>query len=223
MQAASHQPCYTAPKTIVYLDRNNTPDIWGDIKKTVDETSREAVALGGKRHRTVVLLPKQERFDKTLYRRKNPICPHLIFECCNRIFKRREHGCLSGENKPKAVEVVLKFAKLHDDFDFDDEEQVSSYFDDVLCLDFMKYAERRQPLLPETISGLIDAYNATPENFGVPSDQVIQSVIDLVDRQMERDSIIEGDIAGKQIINNDNATTVNNLESTSPRWACLTT
>ena len=67
----------------------------------------------------------------------------MIFECCNRIFKRREHGCLSGSNKPKAVEVVLKFAKLHDDFDFDDQHQMQSYFDDILCLDFMKYSERR--------------------------------------------------------------------------------
>ena len=25
-------------KTIVYLDRNNTPDIWGDIKRTVDQS-----------------------------------------------------------------------------------------------------------------------------------------------------------------------------------------
>jgi len=104
------------------LDRNNTPDIWGDIKRTVDSSS---VTSDGPNHlkdfRTVVLLPKQEHWDKTLYRRKNPICPHLIFECCNRIFKRKEHGCLSGENKPKAVEVVLKFAKLHDDFDFHDE------------------------------------------------------------------------------------------------------
>ena len=115
----------------------------------------------------------------------------MIFECCNRIFKRREHGCLSGNNKPKAVEVVLKFAKLHDDFDFEDQEQVHSYFDDMLCLDFMKYAERKQPLLPETIQGLIDGYNATPENFGVPTDEVIQMVIDLVDNQMKRDSLIE--------------------------------
>ena len=115
------ESCYTAPKTIVYLDRNNTPDIWGDIKRTVVESSKATSTTGlPKDYRTVVLLPKQEQFDKSLYRTKNPICPHLIFECCNRIFKRREHGCLSGNNKPKAVEVVLKFAKLHDDFDFQD-------------------------------------------------------------------------------------------------------
>ena len=142
----------------------------------------------------MVLLPKQESFNKSLYQRKNPICPHLIYECCSRIFKRREHGCLSGNDKPKAVEVVLKFAKLHDNFDFDDQHQVSSYFDDVLCLDFMKYSYRKQPLLPETISGMIDAYNSTPENFGVPSDEIIHMVIELVDKQMERDSVIEDGI-----------------------------
>ena len=86
---------------------------------------------------------------------------------------------------------MLKFAKLHDDFDFHNDEQMQSYFDDILFLDFMKYACRRQPLLPETITGLIEAYNATPENFGVPSDEIINRVIDLVDRQMELDSQIE--------------------------------
>ena len=98
-------------------------------------------------YRTVVLLPKQEPFTKNLYHSKNPICPHLIFECCKRIFLRRAHGCLSGDNKPKAVEVVLKFAKLHDGYDFNDYNQLHSYFDDVLVLDFMKYHTRPEPLL----------------------------------------------------------------------------
>ena len=55
----------------------------------------------------------------------------------------------------------------------------------------MKYSSRREPLRPETISGLIDAYNATPENFGVPADHIIHRVIDLVDQQMEIDARIE--------------------------------
>ena len=42
-------------------------------------------------------------------------------------------------------------------------------------------------MLNETLQGLIAGYNATPENFGVPSDDVIQNVIELVDRQMEID------------------------------------
>ena len=107
----------------------------------------------------MVLLSKQEKWNKSLYHKKNPICPHLIFECCKRIFARKEHGCLSGANKPKAVEVVLKFAKLHDGVDFDDLDQIHSYFDDVLTLDFMKYDSRPEPLLPQTIEGMISAYN----------------------------------------------------------------
>jgi len=51
----------------------------------------------------------------------------------------------------------------------------------------MKYSSRPQPLLPETIQGMVNAYNATPEDFGVPLDEVINSVIELVDRQMEID------------------------------------
>ena len=122
-----------------------------------------------------------------MYNTLNPICPHLIYECCKRIFGRKEHGCLSGANKPKAVEVVLKFAKLHDGFDFHNEEQIRSYFDDILFLDFMKYASRPKPLLDQTLEGMIRAYNGTPENFGVPSDEIINEVIKLVDRQMEID------------------------------------
>jgi len=38
---------------------------------------------------------------------------------------------------------------------------------------------------------MIEGYNATPENFGVPSDEVIRRVISLVDRQIEIDSLIE--------------------------------
>lgn len=52
----------------------------------------------------------------------------------------------------------------------------------------MKYSSRKQPLLPKTIQGLIEAYNGTPENFGLPSDEIINNVIELVDRQMEIDA-----------------------------------
>ena len=43
-------------KTLIYLDRNNTPDIWADIKRTVDESSEKFSSI--KDHQTVVLLPK---------------------------------------------------------------------------------------------------------------------------------------------------------------------
>lgn len=58
----------------------------------------------------------------------------------------------------------------------------------MLVLDFMKYSARPQPMLDETLQGLIAAYNATPENFGVPTDATIQNVIELVDRQIEIDA-----------------------------------
>ena len=43
---------------------------------------------------------------------------------------------------------------------------------------------------------MINAYNATPENFGVPSDEVINEVIRLVDQQMEIDSRVERPLHG---------------------------
>jgi len=144
-----------------------------------------------KDYQTIVLLPKQYSWPKDQYITKNPICPHLIFECCKRIFNRKEHGCLNGSCKEKAVEVVLKFAKLHDGFDFDDVNQIKSYFDVVSKLDFMRYDLRRAPLLPQTIKGMIQAYNETPENFGVPSDATINEVIRLVVEQISNDDCNE--------------------------------
>lgn len=44
-------------------------------------------------------------------------------------------------------------------------KQIHSYFDNVLILDFLKYAQRPEPLLDETLEGMIKAYNETPENF----------------------------------------------------------
>lgn len=126
------------PKKLVYIDRNNTPDVWADISNTI-KTTYFSFEGKPKEYRTIVLLPKQEVWNKSLYMSKNPICPHLIFECCKRIFNRKEHGCLSGNNKPKVVEVVLKFAKLHDGVDFDDLDHIHSFFDLRLVLDFLKY------------------------------------------------------------------------------------
>ena len=62
-----------------------------------------------------------------------------------------------------------------------------SFFDEVLFLDFIKYGCRGKPLLPETISGLIEGYNATPENFQVPSNEIIDKVVSLVENQIELD------------------------------------
>jgi hypothetical protein len=106
----------------VYLDRNNTPDIWADIKRTIDNSSQPATKFQPKDSFSIVLLPKQEDFEWSRYHSKNPICPHLTYECIRRIFGRSDHTCLSSANKPKAVEVVLKFVKLHDGFNFSDRD-----------------------------------------------------------------------------------------------------
>lgn len=43
-------------KNIIYLDRNNTPDVWADIRDTIKRAHLGLL----KDFRTVVLLPKQE-------------------------------------------------------------------------------------------------------------------------------------------------------------------
>lgn len=176
--------------SIIYCDRNNTSDIWGDLKQNFDECGSMTESMktqGIKDYKTIVLLPKMEVWQRDLYREVNPICPHLIYECCKRIFGRKDHSCLSAANKPKAVEVVLKFAKLHDGFNFEDNNQVCSYFDDIKVLDFLRYDLRPRGLEERTIQGMIHGYNMTPDNFGVPSDEVLEKVIELVDWQMSLD------------------------------------
>ena len=54
----------------------------------------------------------------------------MIFECIKRIFGRKDHTCLSSENKPKVVEVILKFAKLYDGVDLSKDDILRSHFDD---------------------------------------------------------------------------------------------
>lgn len=169
------------------MDRNNTPDIWSDIQKTIKDSSYPGTKTQPKDCYTVVLLPKMETFDWNRYAHKNPICPHLTFECIRRIFGRKDHSCLSAANKPKAVEVVLKFVKLHDGFNFSDREQVKSYFDHYIDMDFMKYADRDEPLMQETIDTIVDAYNMTPDNFENPPDATIDRVVTAVVRQMKND------------------------------------
>ena len=139
------------------------------------------------------MLPKMEEFDFKRYHTLNPICPHLTYECIRRIFGRSDHSCLSSANKPKAVEVVLKFVKLHDGFNFADKEQVLSYFDHYIEMDFLKYENRKNPLDEMTISTIVDAYNATPGNFQNPPDSVINDVINVVDQQMALDQKAESE------------------------------
>jgi len=109
-----------------------------------------------------------------------------MYECIKRIFGREDHSCLSAACKPKVVEIILKFAKLYDGFDLNNDDTLRSYFDDFVRLDFLQFADRPN-LHPETIETLIEGYNMTPPNFQCPSDEVIEKVIKAVERQIELD------------------------------------
>ena len=62
-----------------------------------------------------------------------------------------------------------------------------SYFDHIIEMDFLKYSDRKEPLLKETLDIIVDAYNATPPDFQNPSNAVIQAVMKAVENQMDRD------------------------------------
>ena len=66
----------------------------------------------------------------------------MMFECIKRIFGRKSHDCLSSANKPKVVEIILKFAKLYDGVDLRRDDVLLSYFDDFVRLDFLQFGER---------------------------------------------------------------------------------
>lgn len=93
-----------------------------------------------------------------MYSTHNPLGPHFIYQCIKRIFARKSHDCLSGDNKPKVIEVILKFVKLYDGTNFNEEEHLLSYFDNYLILDFMNYTSSNS-LSEETLKTLIDGYN----------------------------------------------------------------
>jgi len=105
----------------------------------------------------------------------------MIFECIKRIFDRKDHTCLSSANKPKVVEVILKFAKLYDGVDLSSDEVLRTHFDDFVRLDFLGFGSR-SPLLPETIKALTFGYNQTPPDFQCPSDEVINYCIEAVEK-----------------------------------------
>ena len=45
----------------------------------------------------------------------------MIYECIKRIFNRKNHSCLSNTNRPKVVDVALRFAKLYEGVDLSNE------------------------------------------------------------------------------------------------------
>ena len=105
----------------------------------------------------------------------------MIYECIKRIFSRKSHDCLSSENKPKAVEVILKFAKLYDGIDLNSDKVLRQHFDDFVRLDFLSFGQRSK-LAEETLDVLIDGYNQTPPNFQPPSDEVINRCIEAIEK-----------------------------------------
>ena len=107
----------------------------------------------------------------------------MMFECIKRIFGRPSHDCLSASNKPKVVEVILKFAKLYDGADFYDSDQLLSYFDDFIRLDFMQFGSR-STLDKQVVSTITQCFNETPGNFQCPSEQTINLCISAVDHQI---------------------------------------
>lgn len=82
----------------------------------------------------------------------------MIFECIKRIFGRPKHDCLSAENKPKVVEVILKFTKLYDGADFNSDQILRQYFDDFVRLDFLQFGMRSK-LEEDVVAAIIDCYN----------------------------------------------------------------
>jgi len=70
-------------KQIIYLDRNNTPDVWADISRTIKKSYEEEKV---KSFKSVLVIPEQHpNLNFNLYKEQNPICPEMIFECIKRV------------------------------------------------------------------------------------------------------------------------------------------
>eukprot|EP00347_Sterkiella_histriomuscorum_P005519 403356308 len=224
IQGISNQQTNKHGQQLIYLDRNNTPDIWRDITSSIkhekgDEVSNNSQDLKlNSKDQTVLLMPNQpdmSNFTKQ-YNNPNPITPLLLYQCIKRIFSRANHSCLSSQDKPKVIEVLLKFMKLYDNVCFDksminnqqleqkhEATKTSKYnldqFDSTFNLDFLDYSlcdnnainvEQNQfGLELDTIKVLIDGYNQTPEDFKPPSDETIAFVLKYVEKQIHIDNV----------------------------------
>lgn len=111
----------------------------------------------------------------------------MIYECVKRIFGRKQHECLSNSNRPKVIEISLRFAKLYDGVDLSDQAVLRKHFDDFIYLDLLQF-DQRANLAPETIETLIWGYNQTPEDFEAPSDEVIAKCLKAIEKQIEIDN-----------------------------------
>ena len=123
-----------------------------------------------------MLLPKLYQIDSPnllQYTVPNPITPTFLYFCMKRIFSRKNHSCLSSEDKPKVVEVLLKFTRLYDNINFQDEKALSQYFDKTAHVDFISYSGKNGGITDETFNTLVQGVNKTPTKFIAPSDEVI--------------------------------------------------
>ncbi|CDW84692.1 UNKNOWN [Stylonychia lemnae] len=177
---------------MIFMDRNNTPDVWNDITgviKSNDNTFQSDQNFQNQ-NETILILPNQVPVPKLneLYKCQNPITPQLIYNCIKRIFGRHSHSCLSSENKPKVVEVLLKFTKLYDNIDFENKDSLKGQFNHVLHLDFLSNSQQNiSSLSTDTFNALVDGYNKTPKNFVPPSDETINMVLRYIEKQIEND------------------------------------
>ena len=76
---------------------------------------------------------------------------------------------MSSDNKPKVIEVILKFAKLHEGVNFEDEDYIHQFFDHHIQIEFMKFKNITH-IDNETFQAIVDGYNQTPDDFAPPSD-----------------------------------------------------
>jgi len=110
-------------------------------------------------------VPKQPKFEQ--YVTPNPISPYLFYHCAKRIFSRASHECLSGSDKPKVIEVLLKFTKLYDNTEF------SNIKSEVRFMDYGITEEIEK----DTKEVITWAINSSPDGFRVPSETIINEVI----------------------------------------------
>ncbi len=89
----------------MYLDRNNTPDIWDEIMNLASEVQAH----------TLLLKPNMlENASHVPDLPGNMLTARFFYECAVRLLHRADHECLNKSEPEKAIEVLLKFTKLYE-------------------------------------------------------------------------------------------------------------
>ena len=124
-----------------------------------------------------------------------PFSLPFIVQCILRIFERRNHENLNGDDKELVVQTMSMFLKLYSEVEFDESFRRYRGFSRFLKLNFAK-TELDVPIRVER--ALISLIVNTPRNGKCTNSKIVQNVIESLDKMKNPDANCEETKNSKQ-------------------------